>query len=142
MIYTTKEADVMNGWGEFLDRDWSVFVTFTTPYRTTLGSARKKMDHLFTNLSNKYGKETTMFWVAEPFVDRHRFHMHALIRVNVPGEIVERLILNSWHQVSRPSGYSTRKLALVEKYDKSRPARYYVAKHLSKDNVDYDLFYV
>jgi hypothetical protein len=141
MSYTTKEADVMNSWGEFLNSvDWSIYGTFTTPYRTTKGSARRKMEHLYANLPNKYVGETTMFWVAEPFSDRHRFHMHALIRINEQEELIKSSILKAWHQVSRPSGYQSRKLAVVEMYDRQKGARFYIAKHLNKAYIDYDLF--
>jgi hypothetical protein len=140
MSYTVNESQVIDAWAGYLDIDWSVFATFTTLYRTTRNSARNKMNHLFEILSLKYGSATSMFWVAEPFKDRHRFHMHALIKIKEQEDLITSSILKAWHQVSRPSGRSTGKLAYIEKYDKTKGGRFYIAKHLNKANVDFDLF--
>ncbi len=141
MSYNERERDVLNGWADVLNRpDWSVFATFTTNYRTTKRSARRKMEHLQSNLCRVHGGETIMFWVAEPFVDLYRFHTHALIKISAPQCDQVEAIKNSWHQVCRPSGSSTRGLSYVVKYDCKEGGRFYIAKHLNKENVDYDIF--
>ena len=141
MSYSAKERRVIDSWADQLDRlKWSIFATFVTPYRTTSRSARRKMEHLQANLCRVHGNETTMFWVAEPFADRYRFHTHALIIINAPAEQRIVGVENAWHEVSRPTGYANTKISQVVNYDSTKGGRFYLAKHLNKENVDYDFF--
>jgi hypothetical protein len=141
MGYNSNDTRLLQEWGKLLDRmNWSAFCTFTPPYRVTPQSARRKMINLHTVLSLKHGPETRMFWVAEPFADRNMYHMHALIKIRVVDALIERSIEGVWHSISRPKGIESGKLGLIEKYQPRLGASYYLAKHLNKDNVDYDLF--
>ena len=141
MGYNSNDTKLLREWGKFLDRmNWSAFCTFSPPYRVTPSSARRKMSNLHKALSLTYGPTTRMFWVTEPFADRHRYHMHALIKIKVVDALVERSIEGVWHSISRPKGFDSGNLGLIERYQPHLGASYYLAKHLNKDNIDYDLF--
>lgn len=139
--YSIREKQLLNGWGELIDTiNWTVFCTFTTNYRLTKNSARVKMTNLSEYLSGKHQVSFRIFWVAEPFAGKDNYHIHALIKIDVPDNHHKQSLTEAWHQVSHPAGYKKHNLVAVEKYQPTKGARYYVAKHLQKGNVDYDIY--
>jgi len=138
--YSSADKALLNGWVSLLETiEWTSFCTFTTYYRLSQKNARIKMETMTEHLRRKHGKEVQIFWVAEPFASKNNFHIHALIKT--PGKVcnTKQAITEAWHTISPPAGFGKPNLLTVEKFEPSRGARAYVAKHIQKDNVDYDL---
>ena len=139
--YTNREKQLLRGWAEWLDTiSWSAFCTFTTHHRLSRNAARKKMEKMTAYLQNKYSSSLRIFWVAEPHSCKDDYHVHALIKIDEPRVPVKESLTKAWHNVCPPAGYKQHNLVDVQDYEPSRGAHCYLAKHLQKDCVDYDMY--
>lgn len=139
--YSKAEKQVLNSWAEWLDSiDWTAFCTFTTHYRLSKDSARKKMEKMSAYLLDKYSNSFRIFWVAEPHSDKSDFHVHALIKIDASEVSQKELLTEAWRKVSYPSGNVKHNIIDVQNYEPTRGAQYYVAKHIQKVNIDYGMY--
>lgn len=127
-------------WGKFLnEKPWSAFCTFTTYYKLSLNNARRKMDEMNRKLHHMTDKSISIFWVAEPFAYKNEYHIHALIYIDLPFELVQSMVKQAWKSVSYVSGYKKQNIMTIEAYDPLRGANFYVAKQLGQENIDFDI---
>ena len=91
------------------------------------------------HLKIKYNDNFKIFWVAEPASYKNDYHVHALIKIDESELQIKDSLTQAWHAVSPPSGYRQHNLLDVQKYEPSKGGRYYIAKHIQKDNIDYDI---
>ena len=139
--YSVPEKVLLNAWAKWLDSiDWTAFCTFTTHYRLSKDSARKKMEKMSAYLLDKYSSSFRIFWVAEPHADKSDFHVHALIKIEETEVSQKQSLTDAWRKVSYPSGNNKHNIIDIQNYDPARGARCYVAKHIQKPNVDYGMY--
>ena len=139
--YTSREKQIVQGWAEWLDSIyWTSFCTFTTHYRLTVKTARRKMEKMTTNLIDKYGSNFRIFWIIEPNADKSGSHVHALIKIDEAEISHKQSLTEAWHLVSYPSGNKKHNLVNIQDYEPSRGGHYYVAKHIQRRNVDYGMY--
>ncbi len=119
-------------YGQWLnDRDWTHFVTITTPYQAKESGLRRMMRNVYTRIRKKF-KGTEMFWVSEKGSSRSNPHTHALI--NTKG-VSENRIRDICKQMT---GQSKSRID-VQPYDPLRGASNYITKEMFTNNNDYDL---
>ena len=139
--YSEEERKALRGWGEWLEEtQWTVFCLFTTHYGLSIKAARCKMQKFTEDLILQFGKDIRLFWVAEPFNGVKDYHIHSLIKTIGSIESQKKIITKIWHKVSHPAGYKKHNLAMVEEYIPAKGAHFYVIKHLSKPDIDYEIF--
>lgn len=142
MKYRTSEENyqLIKGWAQFLDsHTWTTFTTFTTHFELSADAARRKIEEFFEILE-LMKLEPVIFWVAEPFYNRSDYHIHALIKLNPTITPPAKIITTTWLKVCKPGGHKMHNKVHSVDYDPKRGARYYVAKHLTKNHIDHDYF--
>lgn len=134
--HISKEAlaDYLN------EQPWSLWTTLSTGYELTLPSARRSMGRMFDRVSTKY-PNTRLFWAAENFDVKDGFHVHSLWHFDQmlwtgDNRKMYQDFRNDWRIVS-----NTDKAAMYsERYEKNKGAHSYLAKYITKEITDYDLF--
>jgi hypothetical protein len=140
--YSTCNRFLLEQHAEWLDTvfPWSAICVFTYHGILTRKTAREKMEHMTYDLIDQYGEGTHVFWVTEPFRDSKSYHVHALIKIDVPPEKMEEHILYAWHKVARPAGYKKHSLTSIKPYIKGKGGHYYVAKYLQWERADWGIY--
>ena len=120
---TTEQID---GFAGFLDvMDFDYFCTFTTRRPINLWSARQ----IGERVSKFIGKDSDIFWAAEPFDVREGFHIHALM--NTPMHPIE---IFNWYFPR----YGRCQVINNQDPMKKQAASYYLTKYVTKELSDYD----
>ena len=126
-------------WGDWLSsKEWSLWCTFTTHYALTLRKARHNIEELYALLQQTEKVAPAIFWIAELFPGSSNYHLHAFIKVEGPVEQAVKLVKKAWLTVCKPSGHGKFNKVQCEEYQSSKGAKYYIAKHIQSDKVDYD----
>lgn len=135
------------------EKDWTFFMTGTTPYELTDKSARRLAERYFLKLQPYCDG---MFFVSEKFELKSGMHLHALM--NCPYEAPFQTYFNFWQiatgnkpvfndkgEITRWSGFgnenSTCARIQLKRYDPKLGAEGYCGKYCFKKRGDYDFFF-
>lgn len=113
---------------------FTTFATFTTEQPLHLTGARRmaaKFGHWI-----QAGKDSSMFWAAEPFDAREGYHFHALI--NTYGKISNQQMKDYWQNEKR-FGIG-QFLGIRRALGKENQIENYCSKYISKHLADYDFY--
>jgi len=111
---------------------FKTFGTFTTKQSLTLEGARRMAGNFGHWI--QAGKESTMFWAAEPFDTREGYHFHALLNTNISNHEMWDYWTNK-KQFGRSSFIEIhRKLGSKDQIEN------YCSKYITKRLADYDLY--
>ena len=102
-------------------------------------TVNNKMKALIKTIEKRAKDTVRVFWVAEKHYS-WGYHLHALIQVNGHSdEEAQRLIKDCWAEVAPPRGYKMHNKADIQLYDAKKGGSSYFAKHLYKDDIEYDI---
>lgn len=113
---------------------FTTFGTFTTEQPLHLTGARR----MARNFGHwiRAGKDSTMFWAAEPFDAREGYHFHALI--NTYGKISNKQMKDYWQNEKR-FGIG-QFLGIRRALGKENTIENYCSKYITKYLADYDIY--
>lgn len=140
----TLNLNTKHVWSEYLETiPWNYFATFTTPYEMTLNSARRLMEKYHSAMNIK-GRDDWMFWVAEKFKLKDGYHLHALIKTELPWDKDNLWLL--WQDKSVYKGQKSKRAdgkifnrADIRHRDFNKSAGTYLCKYLLKSTTDFDI---
>ena len=120
---------ISDGVIEIVDRyKWTHFLTITNRYIINVDQFIKKYKYFFKHLDKSYYSKYTMhFVVCEPFIKNH-YHIHSLITNLVNTKTLNILCNNTFG------------MSLIQEYDETRNAKYYLANKCNNDKVEWDFY--
>jgi len=113
---------------------FTTFGTFTTEQPLHLTGARRMARNFGHYI--KAGKDSSMFWAAEPFDAREGYHFHALI--NTYGRISNQQMKDYW-QNEKQFGIGSF-LGIRRALGKENTIENYCSKYITKYMADYDMY--
>jgi len=111
---------------------FETFGTFTTKQPLTLPGARRMAGN-FGHWINA-GKDSTMFWAAEPFDTREGYHFHALINTKISNQEMKHY----WEDEKRFGIGSF--LEIKRSLGKENQIENYCSKYITKHLADFDIY--
>lgn len=118
---------------------WTAICTFTTEYNLSMYSAEKLAVRLYKTLASLSTMDLIMCWVAEPHADLFRYHLHCLIKSDLPYSELEPKVKSAWSKSSRFSGMRQQNRCEIREFDKSKKGGHYISKSIHKANVNWNL---
>lgn len=128
-------TDYQNSFSDWLsDYKFTTFGTFTTRQPLHLTGARRIARNFGHHI--QAGKDSTMFWAAEPFDAREGYHFHALI--NTYGKITNQQMKDYWQDEKRFGVGQF--LEIRRALGKENTIENYCSKYICKNLADYDIY--
>ena len=118
---------------------WTAFCTFTTEYNLSMYGAEKLAVRLYKTLVSLTKMDEIMCWVAEPHADLFRYHLHCLIKSDLPYSELESKIRLAWSKSSRFCGRRQFNRSEISEFDITKKGGYYLFKSVHQANINWNL---